>query len=247
MRQGTFRPAFAALFAAAAASCAFAADAELSVRAVGSSSFAVDVQPGTQFTVRVSLDRLVQGADLSCNANLFRLVVTRPGIEVTGYQWTAPWVTGGPTDQSLRGLVLPVAVYPETLQGAGYPVAVNDVEFGNFLMTGMAQPGEYARVTMRVPAAVPAGESFYVFALPDQLTAGFSTIDVDPGLVLQVRVVSGTGTPLAGDLNADGIVNGADLALLLSRWSTADAAADLNGDGTVGGPDLGLLLSNWSA
>lgn len=247
MRQGMLRSALTALLAAAAAPFAFAADAELSVRAVGSSAFVVDVEPGAQLTVRVSLDRLAEGADLSCNANLFRLVLTRPGIEVTGYQWTAPWVSGGPTDQSLRGLVLPVAVYPETLAGTGYPVAVNDVEFGNFLMTGMAQPGEYARVTLRVPASVPAGESFYVFALPDQFTAGFSTIDVDPGAVLEVRVVSGSGNPPAGDLNADGIVNGADLALLLSRWSTADAAADLNGDGTVGGPDLGLLLSSWSA
>lgn len=241
------RAALAALAGAALAAAAGAADAQLSVRPTGAPAFAVDVPPGGSVTVRIVLDRLSAGTDLSCNANLFRLVLTRPGIEVTGYQWTAPWVTGGPTDQSLSGLLLPVAVYPETVQGPGYPVATNDVEFGNFLMTGAAQPGEYARVTLRVPAATPAGTSFYVIAAPDQLTAGFATLDVDAGEVLEVRVVAGAGTPATGDLNADGVVNGADLALLLGRWSTADAGADLNRDGTVGGPDLGLLLANWSA
>lgn len=48
------------------------------------------------------------------------------------------------------------------------------------------------------------------------------------------------------DLSADGVIDGADLGLLLGAWGTADAAADLNGDGTVDGADLGLLLGNWS-
>ncbi len=48
------------------------------------------------------------------------------------------------------------------------------------------------------------------------------------------------------DINADGVVNGADLGLLLAAWESADPAADLNGDGTVDGADLGLLLAAWS-
>ncbi len=47
-----------------------------------------------------------------------------------------------------------------------------------------------------------------------------------------------------GDLNADGVVNGADLALMLSSWGTA--GADINGDGLTDGNDLTLLLSNWA-
>ncbi len=50
----------------------------------------------------------------------------------------------------------------------------------------------------------------------------------------------------AADLNGDGMVNGADLGILLSAWGTNDAAADLNGDGAVNGGDLGVLLSAWS-
>ncbi|HMN96829.1 MAG TPA: GC-type dockerin domain-anchored protein [Phycisphaerales bacterium] len=48
-----------------------------------------------------------------------------------------------------------------------------------------------------------------------------------------------------GDLNGDGIVDGADLGLLLSAWGSENFAADLNGDGVVDGADLGLLLAAW--
>jgi hypothetical protein len=46
------------------------------------------------------------------------------------------------------------------------------------------------------------------------------------------------------DLNGDGVVDGADLGLLLGAWGQA-GATDLNGDGTTDGADLGLLLGAW--
>ena len=72
----------------------------------------------------------------------------------------------------------------------------------------------------------------------------------------------GTSDP-AYDLNADGVVDGADLGLFLNQqgierqdsdlmdrfmaaWGTADPDFDLNGDGTVDGADLGQLLSQES-
>jgi alpha-tubulin suppressor-like RCC1 family protein len=49
-----------------------------------------------------------------------------------------------------------------------------------------------------------------------------------------------------GDLNADGFVDGADLAILLALWGTVGAEiGDLSGDGLVSGADLGQLLYNW--
>jgi Di-haem oxidoreductase, putative peroxidase len=48
-----------------------------------------------------------------------------------------------------------------------------------------------------------------------------------------------------GDFNHDGSVNGADLAQMLSAWTTA--GADLDGDGNTGGSDLAILLGNWGA
>ncbi len=51
---------------------------------------------------------------------------------------------------------------------------------------------------------------------------------------------------LLGDLNADGVVDGADLGILLLAWGSDDPLADLNGDGIVDGADLGELLLAWS-
>ena len=50
---------------------------------------------------------------------------------------------------------------------------------------------------------------------------------------------------IIGDLNDDGKVNGADLALLLVQWYTANPKADLDGSGKVNGADLALLLIHW--
>lgn len=62
------------------------------------------------------------------------------------------------------------------------------------------------------------------------------------GVVLRIE-------PKAGDLNADGVVNGSDLASLLANWGLCSGgnpcAADLNGDGVVNGSDLASLLANW--
>ena len=51
-----------------------------------------------------------------------------------------------------------------------------------------------------------------------------------------------------GDLNLDGTVNAADLALLLNFWGFVNPpVGDLNGDGSVGGADLAALLNNWGS
>ncbi|MBM4110030.1 MAG: hypothetical protein FJ254_01565 [Phycisphaerae bacterium] len=51
--------------------------------------------------------------------------------------------------------------------------------------------------------------------------------------------------PVQGDLNGDGVVNGADLGILLTSWATG-GAGDLNSDGVVDGADLGILLTSWT-
>ncbi len=60
---------------------------------------------------------------------------------------------------------------------------------------------------------------------------------------LQVTMV---GTVPDTDLNDDGVVNGADLGLLLSAWGEGKSPADFNLDGTVDGADLGILLAEWT-
>jgi|GEM_PF-800963 len=52
---------------------------------------------------------------------------------------------------------------------------------------------------------------------------------------------------LAGDVNADGIVNGQDIALIASNWlnTGTTATGDANYDGIVNGQDIALVASNW--
>jgi hypothetical protein len=47
-----------------------------------------------------------------------------------------------------------------------------------------------------------------------------------------------------GDLNGDGNVDGADLAILLGDWG-GPGAGDLNRDGIIDGADLAIQLGNW--
>lgn len=55
-----------------------------------------------------------------------------------------------------------------------------------------------------------------------------------------------TGASCLGDLDNNGLVDGADLANLLANWGpNVGSAADLNGDGTVDGADLANLLANF--
>ena len=74
-------------------------------------------------------------------------------------------------------------------------------------------------------------------------------------LVLVANEVSGTLSVFQvnaicdgiGDLNADCIVNGIDLAQLLGAWGpcASPCPADLDGNGAVDGADLAFLLARW--
>jgi hypothetical protein len=50
-----------------------------------------------------------------------------------------------------------------------------------------------------------------------------------------------------GDANADSVVDGADLGMLLGAWGGIAPGLDLNFDGVIDGADLGLLLGAWGA
>ncbi|HMN95964.1 MAG TPA: hypothetical protein PKC43_06545 [Phycisphaerales bacterium] len=64
-----------------------------------------------------------------------------------------------------------------------------------------------------------------------------------------LRITCGFGDPCSvpcpGDLDGNGIVDGADLGILLGAWNTAGPVADLDGSGLVDGADLGVLLGFW--
>jgi len=73
-------------------------------------------------------------------------------------------------------------------------------------------------------------------------------IALDPSMDSNKDGVLDSCSYARGDLNLDGVVNGADLSIVLSLWGTASPGyADLNSDGVVNGADLAVLLGNWGA
>jgi hypothetical protein len=91
-------------------------------------------------------------------------------------------------------------------------------------------PAPVAQVRVRFRAS-DLGSGSLVEAAIDDVRITTATVDCEPL------------TP--ADLNSDGVVDGADLGILLGNWGSA-GAGDLDGSGTVDGIDLGLLLGSWS-
>ncbi len=90
-------------------------------------------------------------------------------------------------------------------------------------------------------------------ALPTVFPAGGTANLLMSGLITEVSstqttngTLHATGTRVivcAADLNHDGIVDAADLTILLSGWDTA--SADIDGNGTTNAQDLTVLLGAW--
>ncbi len=92
---------------------------------------------------------------------------------------------------------------------------------------------------------VPAGATLVTNGFKVYTRA--ATIGGSVSNLADVVVVPGT-PPCIADLYVDGIVNGADLGIVLANWGACGAgtcAADLNGDGQVNGADLGIVLAGW--
>ena len=130
-------------------------------------------------------------------------------------------------------------------------VGTESVEFKSG--TSMAAP--FATGTLSLMRAVAPNASptqlieLLVQSCTDVSNAGFDARTgwgrIDSGVAVRLaRSAAGIG-----DLNRDGVTNGADIGKLLGDWGTSgyDCVSDLDDDGTVGGGDLGVLLGHWGS
>ena len=99
--------------------------------------------------------------------------------------------------------------------------------------------GKVAVGPIHVISALPPGN-------PITLIIGFHSLTFHPCCFREITfIVPPSGTTVRGDLNDDGIVNAADLAMLLAEWGSSNGSADINGDGVVNAADLAIMLANW--
>jgi len=82
---------------------------------------------------------------------------------------------------------------------------------------------------------------------PQEASANPQAIIARPITVRQQLVLTPRAGACAQDLNRDGTVNAADLAIVFASWGNCSGAcpADLDSNGKVDGDDLTLVLGNW--
>ncbi|MDZ4829889.1 MAG: hypothetical protein SGJ09_06780, partial [Phycisphaerae bacterium] len=102
--------------------------------------------------------------------------------------------------------------------------------------------------TSDIDGALGTGRLFVV----NRLSPGTHTLTLtgtDSSGLSQIQEVTLTVSARdvrSSDLDFDGNVDAADLAILLGAWGSAGSIADLNLDGTVNAADLASLLGDWN-
>ena len=108
---------------------------------------------------------------------------------------------------------------------------------------------EISHATQAGGGGTSAGGDFSLDATIGEVVAG-------PMAGGEFDVVSGSLQPEApvcerADFNCDGIIDGADLGVLLINWGpcpgtgAGSCQGDINNDGSVDGADMGVLLVHW--
>jgi hypothetical protein len=183
--------------------------------------------------------QLVAGGDFTAAGELpANRIVTRAGNN---------WVPlGGGVDDSVLSIT-------ELVHGESWQIVVG----GRFQTAGGAPAGRIAiwdGRSWRPLSTGLGGISSYVSSLATTSSRGasvlyaggsFSTAGGVPANNIAAWVCLNDSCP--GDLNDDGIVNGADISIMLGFWGLngKPVDADINGDGLVDGADLAVLLSSW--
>jgi hypothetical protein len=103
-------------------------------------------------------------------------------------------------------------------------------------------PNAWNRVSFSLRNVVPNLTSAmrFRFSISDSPDNSITEAGIDDFSIAAVTCVN----PCLGDLDGNGVVNGADLGTLLAGWGTG-GNSDLDGNGTTDGADLGSLLAAW--
>lgn len=114
-------------------------------------------------------------------------------------------------------------------------------------------PGEYAAGSASIPLGGTASidlkvraEAFDGLEISDLVLFTEDDNRLRPLASVTLRTVLESDEPCVGDLDGNGVVDGADLAAVLGSWGKCTGcAADLDGNGLVDGADLAAVLGAW--
>ena len=129
-----------------------------------------------------------------------------------------------------RGLVRVAGVFESDVEGETHTIASLDA---------LARRGTRVTYTLVTEGAAPRWIDRDGDGHRDGDERAHCTDPADPN--------SFPGAPCAADLDGNGTINGADLALLLNSWGAGGARGDIDCSGSVDGADLAVLLNGWGA
>lgn len=126
------------------------------------------------------------------------------------------------------------AMYSRATSSVDSPTLTNCVLTGNTAKTGGGMYNQF-QVTPVLAGTVVCGNGFnQIFPEESYEDAGGNTITDE---------CDGHACP--ADLDGNGVVDQADLAMVLGNWGGTTGPADINLDRQVDGTDLGLVLASW--
>ncbi len=121
-------------------------------------------------------------------------------------------------------------------------ISANNGATWTTLETVSENAGEWVYKQFNVNSFItPTAQVRFRFRAQDLGTGSLVEAAIDDFKIIATTCTSS----VLGDLNNDGIVDGADLGILLGGWGQP-GPSDLNNDGTTDGADLGILLGQWS-
>lgn len=168
-----------------------------------------------------------------------------------GSLWVSSFASGIVASVLPNGMLTPpLAVLQPGIEGLSF--AMGDGCFGNHLYVANLPLGTIDTIApngMVTPFAVGfPGAAYIIF-----VQHGPFAVNAKPTMYVldgnsSIWVITPQPVPCPADLDGNGMVDGADLAILLGAWGPCPGIfcpPDLDGNGFVGAADLAILLGAW--
>ena len=174
------------------------------------------------------------------------------GVSSNSFQawlWTAAGGVvniGPPPVSGWRGSAVAISDDGQVVLGFYRPFAAPATYGRAFIWTAVDGMRDLTDLAIAQGISIPTGT---IIALPLEISGDGRTVvgqSKNASNVVNGFVLRFDSPTIPGDLNDDGVVDGLDLATLMSNWG-GSGAGDIDQSGAVDGSDLTTLLGAWTA